>query len=91
MTTPEKALAEKPIQESHVRKHDWLSEVELSLPIGTRVRVLSSDIEEHVGQCGVVEAYDLGCQGEWPLVSVILDGGTRDGFYDDELSTKEIP
>ncbi len=82
-------------------KSQWLKDAKVRIPVGTRVRVVRSDVEEYVGATGVVADYDLGYDAdEWPLVGVIFDKpvshsesakpSTRDGFYCDGDSDDEI-
>lgn len=65
-------------------------------PIGARVRIIGSDIEEYIGFTGVVRDYDF--SDDVPLISVLFDApminvkspngtgpATRDGFYEEEL------
>jgi hypothetical protein len=79
------------LQESRTKKAAWLTDVQGSLPIGTRVRVVASDNEDYVGLTGTVASYDVGHRGDWPLVMVRLDDGRIDGFYDDtELVTRGL-
>lgn len=78
------------IQEDLLEKAAWLYSVTQRLPIGTRVRILNSDIPEQIGRVGTVIRYDPGQIGDYPLVSVCLDNPTEtDGFYDDEIVTIE--
>jgi len=84
-------------QESPRLKAVWLEEAQRRWPIGMRVRVKASDVQEYIGLTGVVTNYDVGIKGDWPLVGVKFEpsiaglpllGGVapaRDGFYDDEL------
>lgn len=76
------------LQHSTVRKSEWRAEMEKRIPEGARVRVLRSDVPEYVGLTGSVTGYDLGDDGEWPLVDVVFDqpapsGARRDAFYAD--------
>ena len=73
------------IQESEAKKQAWLGEAMRVFPAGQRVKVVASDLPEHVGRIGVVRDYDLGGSGEWPIVSINFDGGGHDGFYEDEI------
>ena len=66
--------------------------MEVKFPDGIRVVVLpghgdSGEPEEkrQVGLSGTVSGYDLGVNGNWPLIHVTLSDGTTDGFYDDCL------
>ena len=84
-------------QESPTKKAAWLEEAQRRWPIGMRVKVKASDVQEYIGLTGVVVDYDVGIKGDWPLVGVRFEpsiagqpllGGVapaRDGFYDDEL------
>jgi len=75
-------------QESPTKKAAWLKEAQRRWPIGVRVKVKASDLEEYIGLTGVVMDYDVGIDGDWPLVCVKFDmplEPPRDGFYDDEL------
>jgi len=75
-------------------KTEWLQQVSNRFPVGAQVRVVRSDVEEYIGTTGVVVDYDIGVDGEWPLVGVVFDtpvgGVTRDGFYGDGYSDDEI-
>jgi len=84
-------------QESPRLKAAWLEEAQRRWPVGMRVKVKASDVQEYIGLTGVVMDYDVGIKGDWPLVGVEFEpsiagqpllGGVapaRDGFYDDEL------
>lgn len=80
-------------QESPRRKAQWLEEMKVKLPVGCRVRVLTSDLSQYVDATGTVADYNLGINGEWPMVGVVfdapIDGTARDGFYDDELQRED--
>jgi len=71
------------LQESPAKKAVWLLNAEKAFPIGSRVRIKDSDLPAYVGQLGEVVGYCAGCNGTWPLVTVRLDSGVTDGFYDD--------
>ena len=88
------------LQESPSKKVAWLDDAKKRVPVGTRVKVVVSDVLEYVGVLGTVIDYDLGIDGEWPMVCVVFDtpikhvGSAdptkRDAFYcdgndDDEL------
>jgi hypothetical protein len=76
-------------------KAKWLERAQAWFPIGSRVEIADSDIDEYIGCVGVVVGYCIGDQWESPIVSVAIDrptaglvaagGGARDGFYEDEL------
>lgn len=75
------------------KKAAWLSEAQRVFPIGTEVQIKKSDLPDHVGERGKVVGYDIGCDGEWPLISVEFSRptrlnpvGARHGFYDDEIA-----
>ena len=67
------------------KKEQWLRDASRKFPIGSRVRIAKSDLDEHIGMKGAVRGYDLGPRGESPLVSVTFDVGGQDGFYIDEI------
>jgi hypothetical protein len=76
------------LQESPAKKAAWLEEAQRRWPVGARVKVAASDLEEYIGLTGVVTDYDVGESGDWPLVTVKFDmplSPPHDGFYDDEL------
>ena len=76
------------LQESPTKKAAWLEEAQRRWPVGMRVKVKASDLEEYIGLTGVVVDYDVSESGDWPLVTVKFDmmlSSPRDGFYDDEL------
>lgn len=71
-------------------------------PIGSRVRIVDSDIKEYIGLTGVVQDYDFG--DDVPLIGVLFDApminvdspdgtgpATRDGFYEEELALLDAP
>ena len=74
-----------------------------SFPVGCRVRVLESDLDEYEGVTGVVEGHDPGDRDSLPLASVAFDEPvcaavhqdgskewmTGDGFYEDEIELLE--
>jgi len=84
-------------QESPSQKAAWLEQAQRRFPVGTRVKVRASDLPEYIGLTGVVVGYDVGENGNWPLIDVKFEpsvegqplrGGVmpfQDGFYDDEL------
>lgn len=78
------------LQESEELKDEWEAEAWERVPPGTRVTVMSSDLDEYVGQHGVVVGFDKGPTGSWPMVRVRLDSGVTDGFYCDGYSDDEI-
>jgi hypothetical protein len=90
------------LQESPEKKAAWLVEARRRIPVGTRVRVVKSDVPEYVGAIGTVADYDVGGCGDWPLVGVVFDVSiqvpgagnenpvARDGFYCDGDSDDEI-
>lgn len=75
-------------------KRAWLERAQRRIPVGTRVRVVASDLDVYVGALGTVVDYDIGDDGSWPLVGVrfdaAIDGMERDGFYCDGASDDEI-
>lgn len=78
------------LQECQHCKSIWLRDATESFPEGCHVRIVNSDESRYVGLTGVVTGYDLGSDGDWPLISVTFDDGvainiSADGFYDDEL------
>lgn len=87
----------RPLQEDPERKQAWLQNATKLFPVGTRVRVCDSDVDEYVDATGIVTGYDLGLDGDWPLICVNLTYARKamfsrtgneqdsDGFYDDEL------
>lgn len=79
-----------PLQESSMKKDDWLRAAKRRFPVDSRVRVKASDVAKYVGKYGTVVGYDLGTRGDWPLVKVELDNGARDAFYGDGASDDEI-
>lgn len=77
------------LQESSTKKAAWLSEAQRVFPLGSRVKVIESDEDSYVGQMAIVQGYDLGETGCWPMV--ILHGADdpwRDGFYEDEIEAQ---
>ena len=92
--------AHESLQESPQRKADWLEEAKERIPVGTRVKVVRSDVDEYVGATGIVVDHNAGDDGEWPMVSVVFDtpikhSGSgyptkRDGFYCDGDKDDEI-
>lgn len=83
------------IQESPQRKTEWLAIASTRFAVGTRVRIVASDLPRYVGLVGTVIGHDVGLHGEWPLVRVDLDSGEVDGFYgdgsdDDEITNAEV-
>lgn len=86
------------LQESPERKAEWLADAQKRVPVGTRVKVVTSDEEAYIGATGVVEDYDVGGIGDWPLVGVVFDtpivreghAYARDGFYCDGDPDDEI-
>jgi hypothetical protein len=89
---------ETSLQESPKKKAAWLQEAKRRIPVGTRVRVATSDVDEYVGARGEVVDYDTGCYGDYPLVGVKFDEPIehegslveRDGFYCDGYADDEI-
>lgn len=81
-------------QESPRLKVLWLKATADLLPVGSRVRVVASDVPAYVGARGQVVGYDLGIHGEYPLVSVKfdepIDNTAQDGFYFDAAADDEI-
>jgi hypothetical protein len=76
------------LQESPRLKSAWLEEAQRRWPVGMRVKVKASDLSEYIGLTGVVMDYDVGHNGDYPLIGVEFDmplSPPRDGFYDDEL------
>jgi len=81
----------KCLQENPESKAKWLADTSQRLPPNSRVRVIGGDVEKYLGATGFVTGYDIGGDGDWPLVSVafdkpiVADGGevSRDGFYYD--------
>jgi len=88
------------LQESATRKAAWLVDAQQRLPVGTHVTVVHSDVPEYVGATGTVIDYDVGGDGDWPLVCVGFDtpisysGASvpvvRDAFYCDGATDDEI-
>lgn len=90
-------MDDKCLQEDSWRKCQWQTEMEKKFPIGCRVRVTGSDLLKYIGATAVVQTYDLGQDGDYPLISVKFDTpfppdpehsaspANGDGFYDDEL------
>lgn len=86
-----------PLQENPRLKEIWLRDAKDRFPLGTRVRVTHSDVPEYLGLAGTVTDYDIGLDGDWPIISVrfdepkkiffsgLLDEMPGDSFYDDEL------
>lgn len=71
-------------------------------PVGARVRIIGSDLEEYAGLTGVVRDYDfsdepslIGVAFDVPVQRIDVPAGsgpsTRDGFYDDELVLLDAP
>jgi hypothetical protein len=91
---------EKAFQEDENAKHRWREDAKWRLPIGSRVRVVRSDVPEYIGAAGQVIGYDIGLNGDWPLVRVAFDRPVRrphtsdetmhDGFYSDGDVDDEI-
>lgn len=87
-----------PLQESAEKKAAWLDDAEKRIPVGTRIKVVTSDVDDFKGTTGVVSGYDLGGDGVWPIVSVTFDTPItheghvyeHDGFYCDGSSDDEI-
>jgi hypothetical protein len=90
------------LQESLAFKKAWLEEAQKAFPIGHRVEVVNSDIEEYIGVTGSVAGYDLGFSGDYPLIRINFDnpvyvsGPTdckvdHDGFYQEELEYISTP
>jgi hypothetical protein len=77
-------------QESPAKKAVWLEGAKKRFPLGANVIVREYDEESYVGLRGKVIGYDLGVNGEWPLVSVGFDDGQRDGFYGDGAKDDQI-
>jgi len=87
----------KPVR-SKSRRSRELARLETRFPVGSRVRVIASDLDEYIGATGIVADYDLaGFPVDPSLVGVVFDTpigcagprkriSTRDGFYDDELA-----
>lgn len=78
------------LQESPEKKQKWLAEMQQKFPVGSKIKILNSDLEVYIGKKGTVVDYDLGCSGCWPLVQIELDAEgfpatVEDGFYDDEI------
>jgi hypothetical protein len=78
------------LQASAERKAEWLADAQKRLPIGTRVQVVRSDVPGYVGVLGTVRDYNVGEIGDWPMISVAMDTGKRDGFYGDGDADDEI-
>lgn len=79
------------LQESVALKKVWRLDAESRIPVGTRVRVVSSDALDYVGKTGLVHGYDVGGRGDYPGVVVAFDDGTgRDLFYCDGYADDEI-
>lgn len=95
----EAAIDHEIFQESPRKKARWVREMEVRFPVGCRVKVTSSDVDAYVGKTGIVADYDVGVDGDWPLVSVVFDAPfkhdgevvKRDGFCDDEIERVEGP
>jgi hypothetical protein len=79
----------KPLQENPHLKEAWLRDAREGYPVGTRVRIQESDVPEYLGMTGSVGGYDIGMDGDWPLIRIVFDraaGGVyHDGFYESEL------
>lgn len=83
-------------------KEAWLQAARVRMPVGQRVIVVRSDEAGYIGKHGVVTEYDLGVQGEYPMVVVQFDepvqgvptiwkgGAIRDGFWCDGVDDDEI-
>ena len=82
------------LQESPERKAEWLLDAEARMPVGTRVKIISSDLDDDVGALGSVIGYDVGHDGEWPVIRVRFDkltgGRVQDSFYCDGCCDDEI-
>lgn len=88
------------LQESPEKKAEWLADAKVRLPPGTRVVVVKSDFDAYIGVTGSIIGYDIGHNGEWPMVRVKfdapVDGAERDSFFadgcaDDEVKKIEAP
>lgn len=74
-------------------KDEWLKEMGTAFPVGCKVRVVDSDLDEYIGVTGNVADYRPGSDTSWPLIGVVFDTpiriegqvNRRDGFYDEEL------
>lgn len=73
--------------------YDKMESLKHRFPVGTRVKVIASDLPEYVARTGVIADYDAGDACSAPLIGVVFDAPvelarevvTRDGFYDDEI------
>lgn len=82
-------LEDVSIHDSLFKKTEWRRDAMQRLPVGTRVRVVRSDLDEYIGLKGTVTGYDLGGDGAWPGVRVKI-GASTDTFFangepDDEI------
>jgi len=60
-------------QSDPVAKAAWETRMRSQYPIGAHVRVTESDESEYVGLTGTVLDYDVGSDGDWPLIGVGFD------------------
>lgn len=78
------------LTESPRLKAAWLTDAMCRVPEGTRVRIVASDVSAYINQPGVVIGFDVGTDGDWPLVRIKLDNGTIDAFLCDGQDDDEI-
>ena len=77
-------------QESPKLKAEWVERMKRDFPVGCRVRVVASDKKSYLGATGTVCDYDVGGNGDYPMIGTAFDPAlpgepARDGFYDDEI------